>query len=67
MANELRMPIEEAEDCLNDLLEMEREELDPVREAKVIAACRDMVGQWDKEMRRRNSWRSPRLTFSSTL
>ena len=51
MANELRMPIQEAEDCLNDLLEMEREELDPVREAKVTAACRDMVGQWDKEMR----------------
>ena len=51
MAQELRIPLEEAEDCNKDLLEMEREEFDLSREAKVIAACRDMVGQWDKDMK----------------
>ena len=51
MAKELRIPLDEAEDCINDLLEMEREELDPFREAKVIAAYKEMVGQWDKDMK----------------
>ena len=49
MAKALRMPLEEAEDCITDLLDMEREELHPVREAKVRAAYRDMAGQRDKE------------------
>ena len=35
MAQELGIPLEEAEDCFVDLLEMERTELDPSREAKV--------------------------------
>ena len=51
MAQELRIPLEEAENCINDLLEMEREELDPFREAKVTAAYQEMVGQWDKDMK----------------
>ena len=50
-AQELRIPLEEAEDCINDLLEMETEELDPSREAKVIAAYQEMVGQWDKDVK----------------
>ena len=34
MAREVRFPIEEAEDCISDLLEMEREGLDPATEVK---------------------------------
>ena len=30
---------------------MEREELDPSREAKVTAAYQEMVGRWDKDMK----------------
>ena len=48
VAKELRIPLDEAEDCINDLLEMEREKLDPFREAKVFAAYQEMVEQWDK-------------------
>ena len=44
MAKELRI-----EDCINDLLE--REKLDPIREAKVIAAYKEMVEKWDKDMK----------------
>ena len=40
-----------AEDCISDLLEMEREELDPFREEKVIAAYQELAGQWDKDMK----------------
>ena len=32
-------------------LEMEREELDPCREAKVIAAYQETVEQWNKDMK----------------
>ena len=38
MAKEIRIPIEEAEDCINDVLKMEREGLDPAMEVKMIAA-----------------------------
>ena len=38
MAEELGITIEEADDCLRDLMEMERAQLDPVRQAKVKAA-----------------------------
>ena len=46
-----RRNLDEAEDCINDMLEMEREELDPFKEAKVIAAYQEMLEQWDKEMK----------------
>ena len=54
MAKELRIPIEEAEDCINDLLEMERKELDPAIEAKVIAAYRDEMyaPSWKQQLSR---------------
>ena len=34
---------------LHDLMEMERAQLDPVRQAKVKAACQDVVEQWEQD------------------
>ena len=45
MAKELRFPIEEAEDCINNLLEMEREGLDRSKSDRCLPGHGNAAGQ----------------------